>query len=106
MPTTPLEAVAPLLDLAPDLLLVLSLDPRDGQPADITFACARLHSLRAQCMDFSPLLAFDGGVTLDSIDEIAAARPDMIVSGSAVMKSDTPETVFHTMRSAWQRSQT
>ena len=87
-----------------DLILVLSLDPRDGSKPDISTACARLEVLRNSTNATKPLLAFDGGVTLDAIDEIAAARPDMIVSGSAVLKNQNPQAAFEQMRAAWQKA--
>jgi len=97
MPGTSLEAAKPLLDLGPDLILVLSLDPRDGAKADIPAACRRLSDLRALTQESAPLLAFDGGVTLDSIEEIAACRPDMVVSGSAILKATDPARAFARM---------
>lgn len=94
MPGTTLDDAAPLLALVPDMILVLSLDPR-GTPADITAACARLTGLRKIAPD--AVLAFDGGVTLDSIAEIAACAPDMVVSGSAVLGAEKPEAAFAAM---------
>jgi len=92
-----------LLALA-DLILVLSLDPRDGSKPDISSACTRLETLRGRTYQTNPLLAFDGGVTLEAIDQIAGVRPDLIVSGSAVMKHDTPRGAFEQMRAAWQKT--
>ncbi len=94
----------PALLARADLILVLSLDPRDGSKPDISTACTRLQALRDSTISTKPLLAFDGGVTLDVIDEIAAARPDMIVSGSAVMKHQNPPAAFEQMRAAWQKA--
>ena len=93
----------PALIAQADMVLVLSLDPRDMSKPDITAACKRLERLRATTKgQQAPLFALDGGVTLDVIDEIAAARPDMIVSGSAVMKNDNPHAAFEQMRRSWQ----
>lgn len=97
MPDTTLTDAAPLLALKPDMILVLSLDPRDT-PCDITAACARLTELRAIVPD--AVLAFDGGVTRDSIDEIAACKPDMVVSGSAVMGAKKPKRAYTAMLKA------
>lgn len=97
MPGTSLEKISDLLDLKPDLILVLSLDPRGKIPPDITAACDRLTELRAMFGASGPLLAFDGGVTLDSIAEIAACQPDMIVSGSAVFGAGNPQAAFKAM---------
>ncbi len=92
-----------LLALA-EVILVLSLDPRDGSKPDISAACTTLQALGNSTIPTKPLLAFDGGVTLEVIDEIAAARPDMIVSGSAVMKHDNPSAAFEQMHAAWHKA--
>jgi len=94
MPGTTLDDAAPLLALNPDMILVLSLDPR-GTPPDITAACARLTELRQLAPD--AVLAFDGGVTKDSIEEIAASKPDMVVSGSAVLAAKKPKRAYSAM---------
>jgi len=100
MPGTTLDVAGPLLDLNPDMILVLSLDPRTKTPPDITAACARLRDLRARFGPDGPVLAFDGGVTMDSLDEIANCAPDMIVSGSAVFGAPDPKTAFAVMARA------
>lgn len=100
MPGTRLEDINHLLAMAPDMILVLSLDPRDATTPDIATACARITTLRNRFGADGPLLAFDGGVTLASIGEIAACQPDLIVSGSAVFKADDPERAFRDMAGA------
>jgi len=100
MPGTPLEAAKDLLEMKPDLILVLALDPRRGTPPDIIAATNRLVALRSRYGDAGPVLAFDGGVTLKTIGEIAACKPDMIVSGSAVLKAENPKTAFDAMAKA------
>lgn len=97
MPGTSLEEISGLLALKPDMILVLALDPRGKNPPDITAACARLTELRAMFGSSGPLLAFDGGVTLNSITEIAACHPDLIVSGSAVFGAENPQEAFKAM---------
>lgn len=100
MPGTSLADISDLLDLKPDMILVLSLDPRGKNPPDISAACDRLRELRNMFGPDGPLLAFDGGVTLDSIAEIAACKPDMIVSGSAVLGAANPQQAFNAMAAA------
>ncbi|OUS04176.1 hypothetical protein A9Q96_14535 [Rhodobacterales bacterium 52_120_T64] len=97
VPDTSPDDVQGLLDMKPDMILVLSLDPRTKNPPDISAACAKLTSLRERFGSNGPILAFDGGVTLKSIDEIAACKPDMIVSGSAVFGAGDPSASFNTM---------
>jgi len=101
MPGTSIDDIGELLELAPDMILVLSLDPRDGSASDVHAACTRLHKLRRRCGAAGPVFAFDGGVTENTISEIAAAGADMIVSGSAVLKADDPARAFGIMREAW-----
>jgi len=97
MPGTALADIEPLLALGPDMILVLSLDPRNSAKPDIHKACERIHILRERFGENGPILAFDGGVTLDSIGEIAASGADMIVSGSAVFKAENPSNAFRQM---------
>ncbi len=102
-PGTSLESIDELIAAKPDMVLILSLDPRDGKAPDITKATRRLEEMRKRLPE--AVLAFDGGVTPNTIAEIAAARPDMIVSGSAVMKADNPAQAFASMRAIWQKHQ-
>ncbi|MCK4712234.1 MAG: ribulose phosphate epimerase [Marinosulfonomonas sp.] len=95
MPGTTLESIQPLLALNPDMILVLSLDPRTGTPPDIESACTQLTELRAVAPD--AVLAFDGGVTQNSIREISACAPDMVVSGSAVLGAKKPKRAYTAM---------
>lgn len=97
MPGTPLEQAAPLLALAPDMILVLSRDPR-GTSADIAAACARVTELRSIAPD--AVLAFEGGVTKETIEEIAACAPDVVVSGSAILSVKKPKRAYDAMLKA------
>lgn len=102
-PTITLEQATACLAQKPDHILVLSLDPRiSGASADTAAACARLNTLRSATAAWSPVLALDGGVTLGNIAEISAARPDLIVSGSAVFRAANPAAAFAKMQAAWQ----
>lgn len=105
MPETSIEDVRDLLDLNPDMVLVLSLDPRTKNPPDIGAACAKLVALRKEFGPDGLILAFDGGVTLKSIDEIVGCKPDIIVSGSAVFRADNPQNSFNTMVKALKYQQ-
>ncbi|WP_419908289.1 ribulose-phosphate 3-epimerase [Hoeflea sp.] len=100
LPDTTLDEAGDLLVKQPDLLLVAALDPRGKQPPDTTRACARVAELKQRFGAECPLIQFDGGVTADTIGEIAAAGPDMVVSGSAVMRAENPAAAFRSMRDA------
>jgi ribulose-phosphate 3-epimerase len=94
MPDTGLDAVQTLLDGGPDLILVLAVDPRQKAPPAIEPACAKLATLKARQDKVASLFAFDGGVTLTTINAVAAGAPDMVVSGSAVFGASDPQAAF------------
>ncbi len=84
-PGTPLEVLEPLLpDL--DYVLLLAVNPGwGGQPfaASIPARLARVRAMAAAA-GRPILVGVDGAVTRANIASIAALRPDVIVSGSAV----------------------
>ena len=104
MPGTTLDEAAPLLALAPDMILVLSFDPRGSIPIDIAGTCARVTELRSIAPD--AVLAFDGGVTKDSIAEISTCAPDIVVSGSAVLGAKKPKRAYTAMVKALETANT
>lgn len=103
MPETAIDAVAGLLDLAPDLVLVLAVDPRRKAPPAIAPALARLAQIRQRQRTVSPLFAVDGGVTLSTINAVAAAAPDLVVSGSAVFAASDPKAAFASLAASFHR---
>ena len=100
MPGTPLEALAPLLALAPDLILILALDPRDTAPPCVVDAVERVRVIRKMTAPAQPLLAIDGGITEKTIAVAATARPDIIVSGSAIFRAPDPAAAFARLQDA------
>ena len=100
LPDTPLDEAGDLLAMQPDLVLVAALDPRGKQPADIGRACGRVAELRRHFGPDGPLIQFDGGVTAGTIGEIAGAGPDLVVSGSAVLRAGDPAAAFRGMKDA------
>jgi ribulose-phosphate 3-epimerase len=90
-PGTPLEALDPLLDVV-DLVLLLAVNPGfRGQRFDASTP-RRLEQTRRRIEGCGRdiLLGVDGGVTRDNIRDVAALRPDLIVTGSAVFDGKAP----------------
>ncbi|MGB3177317.1 MAG: ribulose-phosphate 3-epimerase [Albidovulum sp.] len=104
MPGTTLDAARAGLDAGPDVVLVLAVDPRGSDPADVPAACARLAELRK--VQPEAIMAFDGGVTLDTLPQIVAAGADVVVSGSAIMRAPDPKHSFEAMRAMMRAGQT
>jgi ribulose-phosphate 3-epimerase len=84
-PSTPVEAVEPLLDEL-DYLLVLAIDPGWGGQRFLDGTARRLDRARELiARSGRPIvLGVDGGVTRDNISTVAAMGADIIVSGSAI----------------------
>ena len=101
MPDTGIDAAAALLALAPDLVLVLAVDPRRKTAPAIEPAVAKLAALRMRQPGNRPLFAFDGGVALTTINAVAAGYPDLVVSGSAVFAARDPEVAFARLAAAF-----
>lgn len=96
MPGTPLDAARAAFEMTPDAVLVLAVDPRISAPADVAKGCARMGEVRKLLP--GAIMAFDGGVTLDTLPQIAAAGADVVVSGSAIMRAADPHRSFLTLR--------
>ncbi len=94
MPDTSVDAISALLDDAPDLILILAVDPRRKAPTVIDLALAKLASLRTRPWIAAPRFVLDGAVTPSTIDAIAAGAPDLVVSGSAVFGAPDPPAAF------------
>lgn len=85
-PGTPVETIAPVLDLV-DLVLVLAVNPGwSGQrPAPGTARRVQaVRDLADQAGRDDLLVGVDGGVTRANAEEVASWRPDLVVSGSAI----------------------
>lgn len=87
-PGTPVERIEPLLD-ACDGVLVMSVEPGfGGQKFDprAIGKIARLADLRRQA-GAGYRIGVDGGIAPDTIGAVAAAGAELIVAGSAVIRS-------------------
>ncbi|MBU8537161.1 ribulose-phosphate 3-epimerase [Falsiroseomonas tokyonensis] len=84
-PGTPLEAVAPVLDLC-DLVLVMSVNPGFGGQSFIRSQLARIAALRGMIEASGRKIALqvDGGVTAATAPDCLAAGADVLVAGTAV----------------------
>jgi ribulose-phosphate 3-epimerase len=87
-PETPVARVEPFLDVC-DGVLVMSVEPGYGgqrfNPVAVE-KLARLADLRRQ-MGGTFRLGVDGGISTDTIGPVAAAGAELIVAGSAVIRS-------------------
>ena len=97
-PTTPISAIEQVLELI-DLVLVMTVEPGFGGQQFISAMVPKVKKLREiidKKQGNKPLIEVDGGIKIDNMKQIAEAGADVIVSGSAIYKSDNyAETISH-----------
>lgn len=87
-PGTPVEAVAPLLDLC-DLVCVMTVNPGFGGQEFIETQVGQIRQLRAMIGDRNIHVEVDGGVDQRTAGLVADAGADVLVAGSSVFKGGT-----------------
>ncbi|XP_065177792.1 ribulose-phosphate 3-epimerase-like [Sycon ciliatum] len=95
-PNTPVEDVLELAELA-DMVLVMTVEPGFGGQSFMEHMMPKVEKIRARYPE--KLIEVDGGVGLKTIGHCAKAGANMIVSGTAVVRSDDPKSVMDEMRS-------
>ncbi|KPK44385.1 MAG: hypothetical protein AMJ65_03175 [Phycisphaerae bacterium SG8_4] len=90
-PGTPLETVLPLFDEV-EMIFLLGINPGWGGQKFIASTGRRLGQLKEIIATAGReiLTGVDGGITQDNISEVAQIGADIIVTGSAVFRGNTP----------------
>jgi ribulose-phosphate 3-epimerase len=88
-PGTPVAAAEPLLDEL-ELLLVVAVNPGWGGQSFIASTGRRLAEARTLISGRQIVLAVDGGITRQNIENTASLGADLIVTGSAVYDGNDP----------------
>jgi len=89
-PGTPVEAIAPVIDLV-DLVLVMSVNPGFGGQAFIAHATDKIANIAALAGGRPIDIEVDGGITPEHAATVARAGANVLVAGSAVFKGGKPE---------------
>jgi ribulose-phosphate 3-epimerase len=90
-PGTPVETVAPVIDLV-DLILVMSVNPGFGGQKFIGSAIEKIRDLRAMAAGRPIDIEVDGGITPEVAPDVVQAGANVLVAGSAVFKDRTAES--------------
>ena len=83
-----------------DMVLLMSLNPGFGGQTFIENTIDKVKRLRQLIEEkgSKALIEVDGGVQSETAPRLVAAGVDVLVSGSYVFKSATPEAVIHSLR--------
>ena len=88
-PATPTENIQWILDLV-DMVLVMSVNPGFGGQSLIPYCLDKIRKLREMKPNLD--IEIDGGIKLDNILDAKKAGANIFVVGSAIFKTDSPET--------------
>jgi ribulose-phosphate 3-epimerase len=91
-PATPVDTLSEVLDIV-DYVLVMSVNPGFGAQK---FIPSTLHKMRAlaeirQKRGLQYRIEVDGGVALDTVDDVVRAGAEILVAGNAVFGSGDPK---------------
>ena len=98
-PDIPVESLFPYIKDA-DFILLMSVFAGFGGQKFIADTYARIRTLRAEMVRQGHIIPIevDGGVSASNAAALAEAGAEILVAGSAVFKSDDPESVINAMR--------
>ena len=99
-PATPVSLLEDIIDDV-DMVLLMSVNPGFGGQKFIENTIAKVKRLRQLIADSGSkaLIEVDGGVQGETAPRLVEAGVDVLVSGSYVFKSPTPEETIHNLRS-------
>lgn len=98
-PGTALDAVEQYIPLA-DMILIMTVEPGFGGQKFMADQMAKVQWLREHYPNLD--IEVDGGVGPDTIEQCAKAGANMIVSGTAIIRSDDQKRVISHLRSCVQ----
>ena len=98
-PDIPVESLFPYIKYA-DFILLMSVFAGFGGQKFIEDTYERIRTLRAEMVRQGHIIPIevDGGVSASNAAALAEAGAEILVAGSAVFKSDDPESVINAMR--------
>ena len=98
-PATPVSVLEDIIQDV-DMVLLMSVNPGFGGQKFIENTIDKVKRLRQLIEEkgSKALIEVDGGVQSETAPRLVAAGVDVLVSGSYVFKSATPEAVIHSLR--------
>ena len=98
-PATPVSVLEDIIQDV-DMVLLMSVNPGFGGQKFIENTIDKVKRLRKLIEEkgSKALIEVDGGVQAETAPRLVAAGVDVLVSGSYVFKSATPEAIIHSLR--------
>jgi ribulose-phosphate 3-epimerase len=98
-PSTPVSMLEDIIEDV-DMVLLMSVNPGFGGQKFIENTINKVKRLRSMIdeHDCKTLIEVDGGVQSETAPRLVAAGVDVLVSGSYIFKSPTPEAVIEELR--------
>lgn len=103
VPSTPVSTIAEVLPFV-DLVLVMTVNPGYGGQELLEFCLKKVVQLREarRAMKLGFKISVDGGVSAKTMPQVAEARPDVLVMGSAFFEASDPSALVADARSAYK----
>lgn len=83
------------------MVLVMTVEPGFGGQSFMASEISKVKALREQYPDLQ--IEVDGGLSLKTVDQAAAAGANVIVAGSAVFGASDPADVIRKLRESVER---
>ncbi|XP_067929484.1 ribulose-phosphate 3-epimerase-like [Watersipora subatra] len=99
-PKTDVSVIFPYLQDV-DMVLIMTVEPGFGGQSFMADMLPKVKAVREKYLHLD--IEVDGGVSPANIDECASAGANMIVSGSAVVRSDDPASVISKLKESVNR---
>jgi len=96
-PNTPITEIEEVIEAA-DMVLIMTVEPGFGGQKFMSNMMPKVRTLRQRYPNLN--IEVDGGVGPKTIQECAQAGANMIVSGTAVVRSDDPSQVINELKMA------
>jgi len=96
-PNTPITEIEDYIEAA-DMVLIMTVEPGFGGQKFMSNMMPKVRHLRQRYPNLN--IEVDGGVGPATIQECAQAGANMIVSGTAVVRSDDPSQVINELKMA------